>query len=237
MLSLGTGLLDTFSPPSINAGLHAAMLAAQGAEGILYRLLGAPLMVAANAVGYLRLGSEWLGYLMACYGGGGLIGFALAGMLPVRGRGREALVAGGTISPSTTVVIMLLLPGAPFQVALFLAAGVLGVLVNVHLMTLLQTASPPQLQGRVQSLATTLSMGIMPVGMALAGVLFDPPEGYILPIDEPYHLPESLLASPWRRRVAVRRMPLRLRVSARQPCGRRCGQRPPRDMDDAASKR
>jgi len=147
VVSLGTGLLDTFSPPSINAGLHAAMLAAQGAEGILYRLLGAPLMVAANAVGYLRLGSEWLGYLMACYGGGGLIGFALAGMLPVRGRGREALVAGGTISPSTTVVIMLLLPGAPFQVALFLAAGVLGVLVNVHLMTLLQTASPPQLQG------------------------------------------------------------------------------------------
>jgi len=193
-LSLGTGLLDTFSPPSINAGLHAAMLAAQGAAGILYRLLGAPLLVAANAVGYLRLGSEWLGYLMACYGGGGLIGFAFAGMLPVRGRGREALVAGGTISQSTMVVLMLLLPGAPFQVALFLAAGVLG-------------------------------------------VLFDPPEGYILPIDEPYHLPESLLASPWRRRAAVRRMPLRLRVPARQPCGRRCRRRPPRDMENLESKR
>jgi len=267
VVSLGTGLLDTFSQPSINAclpdlvprekleaanslnltGLHAAMLVAQGAAGLLYRLLGAPLLVAANAVAYLwagftelgvktpdrqvppqsgarpwrqflaelaegaryvwrhrglrtllivstvlnffvapllalmaffvedflRLRSEWLGYLMACYGGGGLIGFALAGMLPVRGRGREALVAGGTIGQSATVVLMLLLPGAPFQVALFLAAGVLGGLVNVHLMTLLQTASPQQLQGRVQSLATTLSVGVMPVGMALAGVLFD----------------------------------------------------------------
>ena len=267
MVSLGTGLLDTFSQPSIQAaipdlvprekleaanglnmsGLHAAFLVAQAAGGILYRLLGAPLLVAANAVAYLwagfselgiktpdrrkapepgarplqrfaselaegaryvwrhrglrtllavftalnffvtpllalmaffvqdyvHLGPEWLGYLMACYGAGGLIGFALAGALPVRGRGREALLAAATIGQSATIPLMLLLPSAPFQVALFLAAGLMGGLVNVHVITLLQTAAPPELRGRVQSLATTVSAGVMPVGMALAGILFD----------------------------------------------------------------
>ena len=68
---------------------------------------------------------------------------------------------------------MLLLPAAPLQIALFLAAGIMGGMVNVHVMTLLQTAAPPELRGRVQSLATTVSAGVMPVGMALAGILFD----------------------------------------------------------------
>jgi DHA3 family macrolide efflux protein-like MFS transporter len=267
VVSLGTGLLDAFSQPSISAalpdlvprdkleaanglnltGLHAAMLVAQGAAGLLYRLLGAPLLVAANAVAYLwaglselgvktpdvrkpaepgarplqrflaelaegaryvwrhrglrtmlvvftalnffvapllalmaffvqdflRLGPEWLGYLYACYGAGGLVGFALAGALPVRGRGREALVAAATIGQSATIPLMLLLPAAPFQVALFLAAGIMGGLVNVHVMTLMQTAAPAELRGRVQSLAITVSAGVMPLGMAASGILFD----------------------------------------------------------------
>jgi len=81
VVSLGTGLLDAFSQPSISAalpdlvprdkleaanglnltGLHAAMLVSQGASGILYRLLGAPLLVAVNAVAYLWAGFTELG--------------------------------------------------------------------------------------------------------------------------------------------------------------------------------
>ena len=54
---------------------------------------------------------------------------------------------------------MLLLPSTPLVP--FLAA-VMGGLVNVHVMTLLQTAAPPELRGRVQSLATTVSAGSCP---------------------------------------------------------------------------
>jgi DHA3 family macrolide efflux protein-like MFS transporter len=274
VVSLGTGLLDTFSQPSISAslpdlvprekleaanglnltGLHVAMLVAQGASGILYRLLGAPLLVAANAVAYLwagftelgirtpdrrvraapgtrpwqrfmtelaegaryvwrhrglrtmlgvftalnffvtpilalmaffvqdylRLRPEWLGYLMASYGAGGLVGFALAGALPVRGRGREALVAAATIGESAMIPLMLVFRAAAFQVGGFFAAGLLGGLVNVHAMTLLQTAAPAELRGRVQSISMTLSVGVMPVGMALSGVLFDASGGSFL---------------------------------------------------------
>jgi DHA3 family macrolide efflux protein-like MFS transporter len=273
VVTLGTGLLDTFSQPSITASipdivpkdkleaanglnlsvLHAAMLVAQGVSGLLYRLLGAPLLVAANAVAYLwagtselgvktpdrpraasgqhpwrrfaaelaegarwvwrhrglrtvlvlstilnflitpllalmaffvedflGLGPEWLGYLMACYGGGGLIGFAVAGSWRVRGRGRLALVAAAMIGQSATVALMVVLHGIPLQVALFLAAGILGGIVNVHFMTLIQTAAPAELQGRVQSLSTTLATAVMPVGMALSGILYDLTRGNIV---------------------------------------------------------
>lgn len=266
VVTLGTGLLDTFSQPSISACipdivpkekleaanglnmsvLHVAMLVAQAVAGLLYRLIGAPLLVAANAVAYLwagfselgvktpdrprpasgrhpwrtfsaelaegarwvwghrglrtllvlstvlnflvtpllalmaffvqdwlGLGPEWLGYLMACYGGGGLVGFAVAGAWKVRGRGRLALVASAMIVQSATVALMVALPAVAVQVALFLAAGLFGGIVNVHFMTLLQTAAPTELRGRVQSLSSTLSMAVMPVGMALSGVFHD----------------------------------------------------------------
>ncbi len=267
VVSLGTGLLDTFSQPSILAaipdlvprekleaanslnmsGLHIAMLVAQGFAGLLYVLVGAPALVTANAVAYLwagftelgirtpdrrkaaepgarplqrfaaelaegarfvwrhrgfrtmlavftalnffvtpllalmaffvedylHLGHQWLGYLMASYGAGGLLGFALAGALPARGRSREILVAGATVGQSAMIPLMLLVPLAPFELAGFLVAGIMGGLVNVNVITLMQTAAPPELRGRVQSLATTVSAGVMPVGMALSGVLFD----------------------------------------------------------------
>jgi Na+/melibiose symporter-like transporter len=266
VVTLGTGLLDTFSQPSISASIpdlvpkekleaanglnlsamHVAMLVAQALAGLLYRLIGAPLLVAANAVAYLwagttelgvrtpdrprpapgqhpvrrflgelaegarwvwnhrglrtllllftvlnflvapllalmaffvedwlGLGPEWLGYLMACYGGGGLAGFAIAGAWRVRGRARLALVAGANILQSGTVVLMVALPGAVAQVGLLLAAGIGGGFANVHFMTLMQNATPAELRGRVQSLSGTLSVGVVPIGMALAGVFYD----------------------------------------------------------------
>lgn len=80
-VTLGTGLLDTFSQPSIAASipdivpkdrleaanslnlsvLHAAMLVAQAVAGLLYRLIGAPLLVAVNAAAYLWAGTSELG--------------------------------------------------------------------------------------------------------------------------------------------------------------------------------
>jgi MFS family permease len=75
-VTLATGLLDAFSQPSISSsvpnlvprekleaanslnmsGVQLAVFGAQGSSGLLYTLLGAPLLILANAVTYLYAG-------------------------------------------------------------------------------------------------------------------------------------------------------------------------------------
>jgi predicted MFS family arabinose efflux permease len=122
---------------------------------------------------YMQLGAEWLGYLMACFAGGGIVGFALASTIRVQGKAREAAVGGASVALAATIPLMLVFPVRAAEIALFLAAGILNGYTNVHVMTLLQTAPPPELRGRVQSVAMTLSAGVMPLGMAVSGAVFD----------------------------------------------------------------
>jgi len=75
-VTLATGLLDTFSQPSISSsvpklvprdkleaanglnmsGVQLAVFGAQGSSGLLYTILGAPLLILANALTYLYAG-------------------------------------------------------------------------------------------------------------------------------------------------------------------------------------
>jgi hypothetical protein len=82
-------------------------------------------------------------------------------------------VSASLILQSALIAVLLLwrLPGG--QVALFAVLGLLNGLVNVNVLTLTQLTVPAELRGRVQSLMTTVSVGVMPLGMALGGILFD----------------------------------------------------------------
>ena len=122
---------------------------------------------------YLALGPQWYGYLMAAFGLGALLGYLVAGALPARGKAREVVVAGGLVAQSALVPVLLLFPYAGFQLPAFVGIGMLEGLIGVNFITLLQAATPPAFRGRVQSLATTASAAVMPLGMALAGIVFD----------------------------------------------------------------
>jgi MFS family permease len=122
---------------------------------------------------YLHAGPRWYGFLMAAISGGTVLGFILAGTMKLAGRSRAAGI----------LTAMFLYP-AVFSVLAFtrtpwLALGVVFVggatvgLVNVYLMTMIQSATPTELRGRVMGLLTTLSLGLMPLGMALGGVVGD----------------------------------------------------------------
>ena len=123
---------------------------------------------------YLALGPQWYGYLMAGFGLGALLGYLAA---------RRA--AGPRQSPGGRG------GGRPGRRSRrwcrccscarsrFPAAGVRGSsgrwsgIGNVNFISLLQAGHPARPRGRVQSLATTASAAVMPLGMALSGIVFD----------------------------------------------------------------
>ncbi len=122
---------------------------------------------------YLGLAPPWYGYLMGGFGAGVVLGYAFAGAVPTRGRAREAIVATSLVLQSAMTAFMLLVRNPWLQLAGFVLTGALGGVSNVNFITLLQLSTPPDLLGRVQSLATTVSGAVMPLGMALSGIVFD----------------------------------------------------------------
>jgi MFS family permease len=122
---------------------------------------------------YLHAGPSWYGFLMASLSIGAVTGFILAGTLRLRGTRRmQGVLAAMFLYPVCFSILALLRTPWLAVLALF-AGGVTVGVINVYLITLLQAATVSELRGRVMGLLGTLSGGLIPLGMALGGVVGD----------------------------------------------------------------
>ena len=122
---------------------------------------------------YLNREAEWYGFLLAGVSVGTVLGFIVAGTLQLSGQPRMRLI----------LAAMLLYPvffgGLAFvrvplpALALVVLGGMTVGIINVFLFTMVQRTTPENMLGRVMGVIQSLSGGLMPLGMALGGVVGD----------------------------------------------------------------
>jgi MFS family permease len=137
-------------------------------------LINGPFVVVIPALSATRFagGAAAFGMIMTAFGGGALSGMILAGVLP-------KLPARYTISMLLVVMssmgiawaVLGLVTSTLLAAALALGMGTANGYIEIMLITWLQKRTPPQMQGRMMSLAMFVTMGLTPVSTPIAGAL------------------------------------------------------------------
>jgi MFS transporter, ENTS family, enterobactin (siderophore) exporter len=119
----------------------------------------------------LRLGSETLGLVISAYSLGSLGGALLAARLS-RGRLGALLLVGNAVTGALLVGIATATDGAVMATLAFVA-GIANTIVLVSYVTIRASSTPDELLGRVGATTRLVSIGLQPIGAAVAGLLLD----------------------------------------------------------------
>ena len=151
-------------------GLRAVILMSLAAN---FFIVG-PFEIGLPVIAYQRLpeGAAAFGILLSAFGGGSLVGLALAAALPAPSPRWFAFVVIG--ATGIAGLGLALLPFVPTTLGAAILIGVSGLALgfgNLHGITWVQARIAPELMGRVMSVLMLGSVGLIPVSMFLAGAL------------------------------------------------------------------
>lgn len=121
----------------------------------------------------LEAGAAWYGFLLAAVSAGSILGYVLASAWSVSGRRRSFVLIGAFLGTAVLLGLLALATSRFVALGLVLGIGIMSGFINIHVITLFQTQTPPDMRGRVMSLVITLASAITPLGMLLGGILGD----------------------------------------------------------------
>jgi len=122
---------------------------------------------------FLKLGNQWFGYFLIAFGVGALVGAFIVGIFNIDGKARMRSVIFFFILEGTGYVLLPQVTHPLQALALFFIGGIMNGYNTVSIFTIMQVTTPTEIRGRVFGTLTTLSGAIVPLGMALGGVLYD----------------------------------------------------------------
>jgi MFS family permease len=139
-------------------------------------LINGPFVVVIPVLSASRFtgGAAAFGIIMSAFGGGALLGMVLAGILPkLPARYTISIILIVMSSMGIVWALLGLITSTLFAALLALAMGTANGYIEIVLITWVQKRTPPQMQGRMLSLAMFVTMGLTPVSTPIAGVLVE----------------------------------------------------------------
>jgi MFS transporter, DHA3 family, macrolide efflux protein len=122
---------------------------------------------------FLKLDASWYGYLLMSLGVGSVLGYLFAGAANVRGSAQSRMIILSLLGASLCMGILGFLTEPYIVLGVIFLVGLLAGIFMVKATTVLQIASSSAIRGRVFGLLATLTSGLAPLGMAIAGVIAD----------------------------------------------------------------
>jgi MFS transporter, ENTS family, enterobactin (siderophore) exporter len=120
----------------------------------------------------LGLGAVIFGLVVSAYGLGSVLGAFLAARLTTR-LSLGAMMVGGTVAQGCVLVAVGLLGQPLVVIAAGLLAGIVGAQATLGYVTLRATITPNALLGRVGAATRMVSVGLVPIGALLGGLVLD----------------------------------------------------------------
>jgi MFS family permease len=122
---------------------------------------------------FLMATPAWYGYILSGFGFGSLVGYVVAGTIKVSGEKRSYIVVVAMVAGTVLLASLSIVTKAIVALVVMLLFGVLNGIININIITVLQTSTAGEMRGRVFGLFMTLTSGLSPIAMGLAGVVAD----------------------------------------------------------------
>ena len=155
----------------------------RGAEGLmglflvvaLINFFTAPFAVLLPFFVEDTLGSTpaWFGYIIGGMAVGSIIGSIAAGALNVAPKNKGKVVIAALSLLAAGFVAFAYSSGPVVALLILAVAGLCSGIVGVLITSVIQLSTPTEIRGRVFGLLGTLSMGLAPISLGLAGVIAD----------------------------------------------------------------
>ncbi len=132
-----------------------------------------PILIPFLVSDALQLNNNWLGFLLAAFAGGTLIGFTLAGTIKIYDKNIVKLISFLLFLSSFLFVLLGLFCSIYMSFLCLILIGVIIGVVVVTLITEMQKLATAEMRGRLFGFLNTITNATIPIGLAIFGVIID----------------------------------------------------------------